>query len=494
MGNFRIKNSFERIMLFMFSTIFNTLIILYITMFIGNEINSWMFRFSIAALFQLIINIFILNKLGENLFSLSMLFLIFSSIFHLGQVFVIGFSLESNMSINILNRISIDVLKEASIYTLITHGFLSLGMQGTFLFKNKNIIKRLEAEPLNNDLALMRKIGKMLILIGIIPTLYIDFYRIIIFLSQGYVATYSLSISGFVTTIARSFELGLLMLMIGNNRNLKKARNVLFFTLLYYSIVMLSGHRGRAILFIITMIYFYINTAQKVSAKTYFKFGVIGYILLIIINTIGDFRHYVRPTINDWILMISKNIGSPIIDAIGEFGSTMISLCLSIQYCIPIQYGMNYLQSLLLVFPNVGGILNDVIKNVRYTDYIPEYARKSLGGSYIGEAYFSFNSGGVIFAILIGIVVAMISLKFKKLIIEKAYLKMSYYLILFPDLLWWVRSYFSGLVRDFVWLGMLIYFLKMAHKFKVKKEIKRNMKFDCYPLEALIYPKGKEKG
>lgn len=472
MGKFGIKNSLERILLFMTSLMLNSIIIVYITVFIRNEPNSWMLNFSIIALVQLIINVIVLNKMGEDYFSLSVLFITFSSLFHLGQLFVFGFSLDSNMSINILNRISEDVFREASTYALLTHGFISIGMQVAFLFMNKKINKKENIE-LNCDLILMKKIAKMLIILGLLPTLYIDISRIMIFLSKGYVATYTLSVSGFVTTIARSFELGLLMLMIANSKNLNKARNILLFTLIYYSIVMLSGHRGWAIVFIITMIYFYINTTQTVSKKTYLKFGILGYLFLIIINTIGDFRHYVKPTFDDLILMISKNIGSPIIDTVGEFGSTMITLCLSIQYFpsyAPIQYGLNYIQSLLFVFPNIGGVLNGIIKNVKYTDYIPEYARKSLGGSYIGEAYFSFNSGGFIFAIIVGILVAAISFKFKKLILEQAYLKMSYYLILFPGLLWWVRSYFSGLVRDFVWLGLIIFLFKILSKSKIKSD------------------------
>lgn len=62
-------------------------LILFIAMLVsGESFDDWIRVFTFISLFQLVFNIIALKVLGEEIFSLSNLFLIFSYLFHFGHV------------------------------------------------------------------------------------------------------------------------------------------------------------------------------------------------------------------------------------------------------------------------------------------------------------------------------------------------------------------------------------------------------------------------
>lgn len=467
------KTIYIKLLAYIISILINLLFVLITVSISGSNFDIWVTPFATISLLQLIFNVFILKRLGEDLFSLSTLFLLFSYMFHLGQVFVIGFSIESKIPIMVTDRVPTEVFMEASKYFLFVQTTISLGIQAVFLLLNKKINN--ESLNINKDkeLQLVRKIGFILFLIGVIPTLYIDLGKIILFLNGGYLATYTLLIPGFLVIISKMFGIGILMMLIGNKNNFKLSNQIFIFALLYYLFIMLSGNRGWPTVFIITLFYVYVNVIRKIKVKGILKFSFLGYLILVILNTISDFRHYIQPNFSKFLEIFQKNIGSPIGNAIGEFGATMVTPSLALMYFpdyAPIQYGKNYLAAFLLIFPNVGSAMNEILLKVTYTDHLPNDVRLSLGGSYIGELFYSFNYGGIFFALFFGIFIGVISKQIKKFIITNQFLKLSCLIILFPGIIWWIRGYFSGLIREFIWISLLILILNMILNEKHKKK------------------------
>ena len=87
-----------------------------------------------------------------------------------------------------------------------------------------------------------------------------------------------------------------------------------------------------------------------------------------------------------------------------------------------------------------------------------------MGGSYLGEAFYSFGYFGMVFIAFIGMSISYISLKFQELFLKQKYIQLSILLILFPNLLWWTRAYFADMVREFTWVSICTILLTLLFK------------------------------
>lgn len=175
------------------------------------------------------------------------------------------------------------------------------------------------------------------------------------------------------------------------------------------------------------------------------------------INDVNTFIDVLKSTFVDF---------SPF-SVIAEFGITIITLGISIEFFSfnnDFQYGLNYLLSLLNIFPNVGGVLDFTIPKTIYIYNYPAHLRSFLGGSYLGEAFYSFGYYGMIFIAFIGMLISYISLKFQELFLKQKYIQLSILLILFPNLLWWTRAYFADMVREFTWISICTVILTLFLK------------------------------
>ena len=175
------------------------------------------------------------------------------------------------------------------------------------------------------------------------------------------------------------------------------------------------------------------------------------------IDNINTFMELIKSTFVDF---------SPF-SVVAEFGITIITLGISIEFFSSnnnFQYGLNYLLSLLNMFPNIGGILNFTISKTIYVNNFPMNLRSFLGGSYLGEAFYSFGYFGMVFIAFIGMLISYISLKLHDLFLKQKYIRLSILLILFPNLLWWTRAYFVDMVREFVWISLFTVILTILFK------------------------------
>jgi len=165
---------------------------------------------------------------------------------------------------------------------------------------------------------------------------------------------------------------------------------------------------------------------------------------------------------------------------LAEFGVTIITLGYSLTLfpaTKAFQLGTNYLVSFFTIFPNILGIFDDLITKTIYVFNWPLNIRQYLGGSYLGELYYSFGDLSFIFIVFLGMMIAFVSNKIHNAIEEKRYALLSIYLVLFPNMLWWIRNYFVDMVREFVWTSVIIIFLYKVFDSKITKtgnEVKKS--------------------
>lgn len=455
---FNRRNVLNRLFFLTFIILINIILLIFSVESSGQD---WLKKAAILSILQLVINIFALIKFGEKPFSLPVLFLLFSWVFHFGNISIFGLNLSAKLTFTMLTQVPNYIVKDSVEYAFFVQSFVAFGMFLVLIIKkNDGDVMKAHGED-EKYLSFIRNLGAILILIGIIPTLYIDIGKIILFFSSGYVATYSLAQNGPLVILARVFKVGIFLLIIGY-KNRPKTATILFLMIIFYQLlIMISGNRGQAVVEFIGLFYLYTNTIYKIRLKTIIPYGIIGYFLIVILNALSVFRLDKSPNFEDLMVAFTESLQtSPIILVLHEFGGTLITVCYSFlafsggDY---IQYGTNYLFSLLTVFPNVMGIFDGIYTNAIYVENFPESFRTYIGGSYIGEIYFSFKQFGIPFALFIGIAISFFSRKINKAIVQKKYILLCIYMIIFPDTLWWIRGYFIDIVRYPIWISLVIF-------------------------------------
>ena len=453
---------FERILSLFLNITFNLLILFAALSIKYLPFEQWLLPFAILSLFQLIINLISVYKLEGNFVTLSSLFVIFFYITHLSFLVIFGFRINVELPWDPLLSLSKVAFKEACYYGVLCHSCITFGMC-TVLYRRKNYNVNLIIDSQKEEekqLYLSRIIGFILIIMGLIPMLYLDISRILLYINGNYLDTYTIGASGFIVTISRFTEIGVIMLLIGIHKNKKKAYITLLIIVIYETIIMFTGNRGRPIMFLTIVFYIYINFIKKIGFKQFLNIILGVYILGFVLTFVGQIRMLQLNTESIFLALKNSLINFSFYQVLAEFGVTIISLGLSLEYFSFIEsfsYGSNYVASLLTIFPNINDFLDPIVEKSIFVYSLPSHA--FLGGSIIGELYYNFGNFSYIFAIIIGIFVGFISKKVKENILRKKYIVLSIYLILFPNILWWIRSYFIDMVREFVWTTLLILFL-----------------------------------
>lgn len=471
------NNAYTKILLISSNIFVNTIILILALYLKPMAFENWLFPFTILSIIQLFINSLTISKLEKSFLSLTNLFLIFSYITHLGILVIFGFGVEVELPWDPLLSMTKDYYKEACYFAVLCHAFLTFGMC-IILYKRKTYKQSGSEKNLVKDkdiqLYLSRSIGTILIIIGIIPMLYIDISRVILYITGDYLDTYNVDVGGFVIIISRFTEIGAIMLLIGNFENKRKAYLIISIIVIYESIIMFTGNRGRPMMFLITIFFIYYNFIKKVGFKQFINTAILVYIVGFLLTFIGKIRMLSINEIGTLFEIFKKSfLEFSIFKILAEFGPTIVSLGLSLELfpeARSFQLGTNYLVSIFTIFPNLGGILTPVIEKTVFIYNWPESTRAFLGGSYLGELYYSFGDFSFVFIILIGMLVAFVSNKIQKYITQQNYVLLSVYLILFPNLLWWTRNYFVSMVREFIWTSVIIMVLYYIFKRKIQKK------------------------
>lgn len=372
---------------------------------------------------------------------------------------------------------SSDIYIKSIVFTIKVQAFVLLGI---LLAKKKSL--KIELNNITSsrsegvDKYIIYKIGLILIMIGIVPRLYIDISRFLLFLSGNYLATYGLNLSGIIVVVSGMVDSGIILILIGKKDNLKFCKRVFVITLIYLTLFMFSGHRANSMITILTLVYVYFDIVKTINRKSILLWGIGTYSFVVLIGLIADIRMLGDFSFNIIMEYGSKLIkSSPLLEILGEFGTSLKSVIYSISTFPELSsysYGFNYLEGLLLVFPNVGGFLSPIINDITYIFHFPNNAM--MGGSYIGELYYAAGDLGIVFAILVGIILGHVSNKLLYAKTTKKWMIYAIYIIIFPNILWWSRDFFYTMIREIVWTILLIKALslffnsRIRHKYRMK--------------------------
>jgi hypothetical protein len=456
-----------------------SILIIYLTY--GLESSTAIDILGTLCLIQFVTSISFLFLIEKTFFSFTSIFYIISNLFHLGQLTLISLDIEIEGISYVIDSIDVLIFLKSCTYVFICHMFYILGVLTNVIFGKKvnfNNNNNINNEyGLVDNLWILKKIGWIFIFIGIFPKAYIDINKLILFINGAYINTYNFAVSGYISLIASLSEYGILILLIAYQKNKSFCNKLFILAILYQSIIIYSGNRGKAIIFIILLIFIYTKVVKKISIKSFIFMCVFGYIGLITINVIGDTRSLLNRDWETMLYFINKNTGLyPIWRILGEFGSSLITVAYSLEYFpdyAPVQFGLNYLLSFTLIFPNIVGSFSLIFEKIQYVKHFPFGKSSYLGGSYIGETYYSFNIIGPAFVLFIGIFISSVSKRITQYIKCENWIGLVFTLVIFSNFLWWNRDFFGSMIRDFFWINGLIFILIQLIKKKSLYQFKK---------------------
>ena len=432
-----------------------TIIVLYI-----KDMNyyTWIKYFSIIVISQFSFQYLILKKLGFKIMSLTGFFLIFSYLFHFGQILIIGLFPEYEFQrFNYVRNLSPYYIKESAMFSL----FVILAFGFGILISNKKVTNNIQ-DYKECDLVKCKSVGGILIAITFPIQLYLDINKIIISVNHGYLATYETELAGVWGAIGFFSFTGIGLLILGYSKQKKKSLIIYFLVFVYLIITMITGHRGHQLTILLFLTYIIHKTVYRINFKRLFIIGLISLFCITFLNTIALFRGIENKTFPMFAeIFINKLQNNPLFELITEMGGTIYTPYLVMQqlpYNRPYAYGTTYAAGLFSVLPNIGGIFSDINK---YASFAKNIIGSALGGSYIAELYYNFSYFGIFFAIFIGIFINSISQKVEYLISRQSYFKIGYYAPLFIYILWWPRDTFQAILRPTIWGAIALFIIDM---------------------------------
>lgn len=420
---------------------------------------------------QFVFGLFMLYISGFSMASFAVLFEIFSFLFHGGQPLLEYLDINAQRPFDIYLLVGSSDVATAMRFYIGTQFMLIFGMAITHISKQRyqriQTVHPSECKLEGNDKTQCRtvfRIGRVLFCVGLLPRLFIDISQFILFLQGGYLATYTTGINGYVQVVAYCFQVGILMMVIGQQKSKKNATIITIAVTAYFIITMLKGGRATQVVYIIALWLLYFKLVSKITFKKSILILTICYTGIVFLSVIGNIRSFGSEGYSQFSNLFKSSLQLQTLwNSLGEFGGTAITLCYSVIFfpkVVPFAYGVPYITSFMSLLPNIGGILTNFQSKWIYVNQFPKQYRFALGGSYAGELFYNFGFiGGIIAALVLGILIGKYSNAIDKSILQRRWLRLSIYMIPFATLLIWIRGYFADSVRQFVWIAILVFMI-----------------------------------
>jgi hypothetical protein len=157
---------------------------------------------------------------------------------------------------------------------------------------------------------------------------------------------------------------------------------------------------------------------------------------------------------------------TPICAFLYEFGSSVYTSIAAYDYTVmtgKYASGYTFLLSWVYALPNVGGIVRDITTNLNYCNIILNYGLRGqflqIGGAYTGEMIYNFHYLFPLFSMLLGVFISSIDKRIEKHISNSNFIGVSYYLMAFTGIVFYVRGVFFAFIRQWAWSVILIFII-----------------------------------
>ena len=330
--------------------------------------------------------------------------------FNFGQLIIDTFNIKVNQ-MSVINIYWEDIVFKGSIFSLICIVGFHIGGLIVVYYKTRNIDKLTEYNEYDiNNKCKMSKLGKLILVIFIVPFLIVQYKAISLSLNYGY--PYWIDINPMIAMLSNYLKpliiLAVLMQIIAFKEDHIKQNIWVIVLTLIGGIDLFLGSRtdGIAILLVIIWLKIFVYGKNKISIK------FILYLSIIVI--LISYFNNIRTLEIDSKFGVEFNIDllQMVFDTIAEFGLSIRPLFIiisSIPFSMQYKYGKTIVDSILTIVPN---FLIDPIYtlDVNLASTVTEIAGTSygLGFSILGEFYWNFGWFSGLAIIIFGIIIGSI--------------------------------------------------------------------------------------
>ncbi|MDG0888951.1 O-antigen polymerase [Paracholeplasma manati] len=413
-----------------------------------------LYTIGIISITILITSLIVLFLQEKTLLSFNIIFLSMIYIFHLSHVVLIVMGIDRVLGYDQRFYTTEYYYLQAVIYSIHIYFWMSIGMIVNN-FRNKSKIIAIN----NTNSRRLLYTGIILAIVGIIPRLYIDVSKIILYIQGNYNYTRSFITSGLIVIMAKVFYIGLLTVMISLKRNKPMAKAILFGVIIYNILYMITGSRGESVIVILLFFFSYYTIIDKLKVKKIILLVFFGYFLLGVLSFIAETRNILDRDLDFMLKTFISHLTSesPILRVLAELGVSIKTVFYSIEFIPSVKnhtYGLNYLESIVVILPNITGFIYNKVQDLTFIYNFPNH--EIMGGSLVGEIYYSFGKLGFIFAFTIGFISSSLNRIYRMSIKSQRYIQSIITLLIFSSALWWVRDYFYVMIREISWITILL--------------------------------------
>lgn len=415
------------------------------------------FQMAIISILQIIFNLLILKFFVKlKIISIPNLFALFAFIFHCGQFIKMGFNIEGTDYFPLNLYAANSTIQQAFYFYIFSQIFYTIGVGISSKNKRyKNLQKLSNKLPMNAGFT-----GKLLVIIGLIPRLFIDIFQLYVSSKHGYMALFTSKIPQFVNSLAFFFDTGFIFLLM-NEKNKKKSNVIFGFMIFYKSVTMLSGSRQDKVCFLLIWIYLFCFVKNKIDLKKMIFVMFIAIIGFFFITSIGAGRvssNVEFVGIGEYFNNFASTLGS----SLSEFGSAVNTLVIGIRYTpseIPYGYGLSFVVAVVSCIPLLVAHIPLLADKALFLNQLPGSVYHSLGGSYLGELFYNFGWLGCIACMFIGIVMNRAHLVVNKK--DSDYITTScFYAVISTAMFLYVRGYITDMGQKLIWLYIVLYCIR----------------------------------
>lgn len=456
------KTKFMMVVLFCGQLLVNLMLIAY-------RVDFSYTQMSVLAITETVIDIIVLKTICSfPVVSIPNIFAFFSLMFHCGQLIKEGFNIEGTVPLPFEYYGDAMTIQKSFTFFLLSQTvyFIAVGISCGKLQKEKKVNKR------QADISVY---GKILVLIGVIPRLYIDILSLVGARANGYEGVYSIYFPQAIQSIAFFFDAGLFFLLYAQTDR-RKQKFYLVAVIVYKCIMMSTGARQDKVAFLLVWLYVYFFIINKITVKKLALLVVVCIAGFMFVSAIGTIRVNDTVSLSQTLSLLQGGTMNNVIGgALGEFGSAFDTLEVAIKYTpseIPFGWGKSYVAGLLSIIPLLVNQIPSLAKAVIFVNQLPKHVTFALGGSFLGELFYNFSWFGIIGSSVVGAFIT----KLHNGIVDDSSCDIFYkawYSILATAMILFVRGYFTDMMQKLVWTYIAIYIIRM---YLAKRETGKDIK------------------
>lgn len=440
-------------------TLISLILYFSINYLIGVEYQTALRIIGMGILIQFILNFFVYFLMEIDFFSLSGSFTWLNYFFHLGQPVVKflapSFRLNFDVSQTVVNEVFIESLS----YSYLMIVMVSVGILFLKTFEKKFVHKEYKLSNLTNEN--LFKIGLLIFATTFPIEAYIQLTKIFVATTSGYLATFEVGISGIVGFISNFSLVGAIIMLLGSKDNRKRGNIIMIFYGLFYVVAMFSGGRMWQVIKLLLVFYYYKEIYRiKVTKKTMLILVVVGYFAAGFMSAVADFRSYDIQS-EGYIVQILQDVfrNNPIFNILDEFGGTVYTVSLTIQktmYELPFSFGKQFITNFVSIFPNLTAGMAAINDN---SNYVLLLKTPWIGGSFVGEMFYSFGYFAVLPAFIVGAIAQYLTEKIERGIKNNDYHIIIYTLMFQYSFISWIRGSSAIFYRNTAFGIVLVYII-----------------------------------